>query len=307
MIYQRRHLPDMRLLLTFECAARHGNFTRAGEELALTQSAVSRQIRELEEQIGKPLFERVRGRVIATQTGRAFLSEVENLLSMADSTMRHVTAGAQGEQVLAVNTPPTFASRWLVPRLSSYLLREPGTRFDISTRRGVFDFTNSQCNLAIHFGQPNWPGAVCTYLCSEIVVPVAGGLLREVPVRDPQDLLDAPKIHQSERPLLWADWFKRCELDLLRPNDGHWFEQFTLTIEAVKSGMGFGLLPRYMIETELENGELVIPLDISLSTDNAYYIATPEGGGEAVRSFCDWLIGSVSFRPLAQPRLSAAD
>ncbi|MBN9886927.1 LysR family transcriptional regulator [Salipiger abyssi] len=299
MILQRRYLPDLRMLLTFESAARHGNFTRAGEELALTQSAVSRQIRDLEAQIGKPLFERVRGRVIMTEAGRAFLAEVETLLELANVTMRHVTAGAQGERILAVNAPPTFASRWLVPRLPGFLKQHPDTRFDISTRRDVFDFSTSQCDLAIHFGQPIWPGAICTYLCSEIVVPVAGGALLNMTVRDAQDLAEAPKIHQTERPHLWGDWFKRCDLDLPAPNAGHWFEQFTLTIEAVKSGMGFGLLPRYLIENELAAGELKIPLDIPLSTDNAYYIAAPEGRADAARDFRDWMIGAVSFRPLA--------
>ena len=299
MISQRRYLPDMRMLLTFECAARHGNFTRAGEELALTQSAVSRQIRDLEAQIGKPLFERVRGRVITTQTGRAFLAEVETLLDMANSTMRHVTAGSQGERVLAINAPPTFASRWLVPRLSGYLAHHPHTRFDIGTRRDVFDFATTQCDLAIHFGQPIWPGAVCTYLCSELVVPVAGGALLDTMVRDARDLAEAPKIHQTERPHLWSDWFKRAEVELQAANEGHWFEQFSLTIEAVKSGLGYGLLPRYLIESELARGELKIPLDIPLSTDKAYYIATPEGRADEARDFRDWMIGAVSFRPLA--------
>ncbi|GHG99435.1 LysR family transcriptional regulator [Pseudodonghicola xiamenensis] len=299
MILQRRYLPDMRMLLTFECAARHGNFTRAGEELALTQSAVSRQIRDLEAQIGKQLFERVRGRVITTQAGRAFLSEVESLLDMANSTMRHATAGGQEQRVLAVNAPPTFAARWLVPRLPDFLRTKPDTRFDITTRRDIFDFATTQCDLAIHFGQPIWPGAICTYLCSELVVPVAGGALLNTDIRDAKDLADAPKIHQTERPHLWADWFTRCELELSAPNEGHWFEQFSLTIEAVKSGMGFGLLPRYLIESELAKGELQIPLDLPLSTDKAYYIATPEGRGDAARDFRDWMIGAVSFRPLA--------
>ena len=128
MTLQRRYMPDMKTLVTFESAARHGNFTRAGEELSLTQSAVSRQMRDLEEQIGKPLFERVRGRVVTTPAGNAFLKEVNQLLRLAETTMRHVTAGAQGETVVSINALPTFAMRWLLPRIPGFLAQHPGTR-----------------------------------------------------------------------------------------------------------------------------------------------------------------------------------
>lgn len=299
MISRRRHLPDMRMLVTFESAARHGNFTRAGEELSLTQSAVSRQIRDLEAQVGRPLFERVRGRVVTTEAGRAFLGQVRALLDMGDRTMRQAGAGSDGARVLAVDAPPTFAGRWLVPRLPDFLRDRPGTRFDISTRGGIFDFAATRCDLAIHFGRPAWPGATCTYLCSEIVVPVAGGPLLDHAIRDARDLLDAPKVHQAERPHLWRDWFAREGLAPAAPTLGHWFEQFSLTIEAVKGGMGFGLLPRYLIEAELASGELRIPLDRPLATDNAYYLVTPEGRAETVRDVMDWMIGAVAFRPLA--------
>lgn len=299
MTLQRRYLPDMKTLVTFEAAARHGNFTRAGEELSLTQSAVSRQMRDLEDQIGKPLFERVRGRVVTTPAGNAFLKEVVQLLRQAETTMRHVTAGAQGETVLSINALPTFAMRWLLPRIPGFLAQHPGTRFDITTRRDVFDFETTQCDLAIHYGQPIWPGAICTYLCSEVVLPVVGGALRDRRLTGPQDLTEAPKIHLTERPGLWSDWFEEQGMTLNNANEGHWFDQFSLSIEAVKSGLGYALVPGYLIETELRSGEIKVALDIPFSTDNAYYIAVPEGRSEQIRTFRDWLIGAVSFRPMA--------
>lgn len=297
MILQRRHLPDMRVLQTFEQAARHGNFTRAGEDLALTQSAVSRQIRDLEAQVGKPLFERLRGRVVLTRAGAELLPEVQRLLRMAERTMRHATAGAAGESVLSLNALPTFASRWLIPRLPGYLAQAPGLRIDLSTRRGVFDFDDVACDLAIHYGQPNWPGATCSYLCSEIVVPVSGRALP--PVAQAGALVALPKIHLSERPALWSDWFARQGVELENANEGHWVDQIALAIEAVRAGMGYALLPRYLIEQELADGTLRVALDAPVSTDMAYYIAVPEGRAETARAFRDWLIGQVSFRPLA--------
>ncbi|MBT9384378.1 LysR family transcriptional regulator [Pseudooceanicola sp. CBS1P-1] len=298
MTLQRRHLPDMRLLQTFEAAARHGNFTRAGEELALTQSAVSRQVRELEDQIGKPLFERVRARVVLTRAAEALLPEVQRLMRMAETTMRHASAGAQSEGVLAVNAIPTFAERWLMPRLPAFQARDPGLRFDISTRPGVFDFAETQCDIAIHYGQPIWPGAQCTYLCSEIVVPVAGGALRGRAM-DAARLAEAPKLHLSARPTLWPDWFARLGQPLPEGRAGHWVDQFSLAIEAVKGGMGYALLPLYLIEGEIASGALEVVMDVPHSTDMAYYLAIPEGREDKVAGFRDWLISQVSFRPRA--------
>lgn len=297
----RRDLPDMRLLQTFEAAARHGNFTRAAEELSLTQSAVSRQVRELEARIGRPLFERARGRVVATQAGEDFLAEVVQLLRMAEITMRHAAAAADGRRLIALNALPTFAARWLAPRLAAYLAAEPMTRFDLTTRRGLFDLTAAQCDLAIHFGDPIWPGARCVYLCSEIVVPVAGGALRETRVARAEDLLALPRLDLSQRPQLWSDWFARCgaQAPATAPPAVHAFDQFALTIEAAKSGLGHALLPRYLIEAELASGALTVTLDAPHATDKAYYMVIPEGREEKVKPFCDWLIAQVGFRPLA--------
>lgn len=289
----------MRLLQTFECAARHGNFTRAAEDLALTQSAVSRQIREFEAQLDKPLFERLPGRVVMTQAGRDLLPEVRRLLQMAEITMRHANAGAIGDRVLSVNALPTFATRWLMPRLPGYLARAPQTRFDLTTALDVFDLDERQCHLAIHYGQPVWPGGTCTYLCSEIVLPVVGGALRDGATGSLDAVIALPKVHLSERPALWTDWFDRQGLEMPDAREGHWVDQFSLAIEAVRAGLGCALLPAYLIEQELASGDLRVALDCPLSTDNAYYIVTPESGADRVEDLRDWLISQVRFRPLA--------
>ncbi|MFG6511480.1 MULTISPECIES: LysR substrate-binding domain-containing protein [unclassified Sulfitobacter] len=302
----RRDLPDMRLLQTFESAARHGNFTRAGDELALTQSAVSRQVRDLEIQIGHPLFERNRGRVITTPKGEAFLQEVTQLLRMAEVTMRHAKAAEGDHKLLTINTLPTFALRWLAPRLAGYLDKDPNTTFDITTRKGVFDLTSEQCDLSIHFGDPHWPSARCVYLCSEIVVPVAGGALLRHPVTRPEDLVAAPKLVLSERTHLWSEWFDRCGVTTPLKHLAHSFDQFTLTIEAAKSGLGYALLPRYLIEKELAAGDLGVVLDAPHATQKAYYLVIPEGREEKVKLFCDWILEQVKFRPLAKTAQSGS-
>ncbi|TMV66647.1 LysR family transcriptional regulator, partial [Thioclava sp. BHET1] len=213
---------------------------------------------------------------------------------------RHAQAGGTGQRLLAVNALPSFALRWLAPRLPAYLAQNPEIRFDLTTRRGVFDLAQAQCDLAIHFGDPVWPGGQCSYLCSEIVVPVAGGALREMRPHKPADLLGAPKIQLSERPGLWPDWFESCGLEPPIAHAGHWFDQFILTIEAAKAGLGYALLPRYLIEGELASGALQIVLDAPLVTSRAYYLVTPEGREAVVKGFCDWLVGQVELRPLAK-------
>ncbi|MCA0922152.1 LysR substrate-binding domain-containing protein [Pseudooceanicola nanhaiensis] len=303
MTAPRRLVPDLRILQAFEAAARHGSFTRAGEELHLTQSAVSRQIKELEDQTGKVLFDRLRGRVVLSEAGRSLLPQVERLLSLSQATMRHALAGPAGEAVLAVNALPSFASRWLMPRLPGFLAAHPGLRVDLTTKRELFDFSRSGCDLAIHFGQPLWPGGSCTYLCSEIVLPVAGGALRDgPPVARPEDLIGRDLLHLTTRPGLWPDWFAAQGIEGAEALRGHWMDQFSLTIEAALAGMGYALLPQYLIEAELESGALKVMLDQPHATDLAYWIVTPEGHGDAplVAAFRDWLVGEVRFRPLAQ-------
>ncbi|WP_253949196.1 LysR family transcriptional regulator [Mangrovicoccus sp. HB161399] len=297
---ERRNLPDLKLLQTFECAARHRNFTRAGEELALTQSAVSRQIRELEAQLGKPLFERVRGRVLPTPAGEVLRAQAARLLQMAESTMRHAGAEPGAGRMVRLNAPATFATRWLMPRLAGYLAERPGLQVDLTTRGEVFELDGAGCDLAIHFGHPVWPGARCTYLCSEIVVPVAGGTLAEAVLRGPADLAEAPRLHVGERPDLWPDWFARADVEPPRPREGHWFDQFAPAIEAARAGLGHALLPRYLIEEEIAAGALKVVLDMPMATEMAYYIAQPEGRPEAGADLRSWLLTQVQFRPLAR-------
>lgn len=300
MILPRRFLPDMKVLQTFEFAARHGNFTHAAGELSLTQSAVSRHIRELEAQTGKQLFERLRGgKVVLTRDGRELLPKVQRLLREADITMRQSAAGGAGRRVLAVNVLPTFAARWLVPRLPDFMAGNTELRVDVTTVRGTFDFQERQIDLAIHYGPPHWPGATCRFLSSEQIVPVAGGALAEAEIAAPAEIAALPRIHLTTRQQLWTDWFQEQGLTCDQADEGNWFDDLSLIIEATKAGMGVALLPLFMIERELAGGELRVVLDRPYVTDTAYYIVTPEGTTSDVADFIDWLIAQAEQQPRA--------
>ncbi|MCK3778364.1 LysR family transcriptional regulator [Ensifer sesbaniae] len=296
MKLSRRLVPDVTTLQAFECAARHGSFTQAAAELNLTQSAVSRQIKDLENQLGVLLFERVRQRVILSDAGQKFLPEVRRLLNQTEELMVRAMASARADSTLSIASLPTFGSRWLVPRLPDFLKRHPDTVLNIASRSAPFDFDEQNFDLAIHYGQPVWARATCSYLCSEIIVPAASpALLANHPVKTPEDLVAGPLLHLATRPKLWAQWFEANDMDGRGAYRGNRFDQFSMVIEAATAGLGFALLPRYLIEQEIAAGTLSIVLDRPMKTENSYYLAVPEGKLENPISlaFREWITEQV--------------
>ncbi|MBA8877375.1 LysR family transcriptional regulator [Phyllobacterium myrsinacearum] len=300
MKLSRRLIPDIDILQTFECAARHGSFTQAAKELNLTQSAVSRQMSELESQIGVLLFERVRQRVVLSDAGQKFLPEVRRLLGLTEETMLRAMAASQSASSLSIATLPTFGSRWLMPRLPDFLKRYPDMALSVASRSQPFDFEEEPFDLAIHYGQPVWAHATCTYLCSEMIVPVGSPeLLSANPVATPAELANsAPLLHLSTRPKAWADWFESVQAEVVSPYKGHRFEHFSMVIEAALAGLGFALVPRYLIEHELASGRLRVLFDQPLTTENSYYLVVPDHKKENLmaQSFFAWIADQVSGR-----------
>ena len=291
----RSLIPDLAIFQAFACAARHGSFTRAAEELNLTQSAVSRQIRALETQLGVVLFERVRKRVVLSEAGRSLLPQVTRLLDQTEEIMRRALAASDGKSLLTIATLPSFGSRWLMRRLPGFLKLHPGISFNIACHRGPFDLSRGDFDVAIHYGQPVWPHASCSYLCDEIITPVASPAFaaREV---TPDEIAHGPLLHLSTRPKLWSQWFEAQGLAEVNAFQGHHFDQFNMVIEAALAGAGFALLPRYLIEEEMAAGRLVEACPRPLSTESSYYIVLPEGKREtpAVQTFKGWLLTQVS-------------
>ncbi|WP_018855497.1 LysR family transcriptional regulator [Rhizobium sp. 42MFCr.1] len=299
MTLPRKLTPDLTTLQSFESAARHGNFTRAALELHLTQSAISRQIKDLETQLGVLLFERVRQRAILSEAGRRLLPEARRLLHQTEEMMIRAASGADATATLSIATLPTFGSRWLTPRLPNFLAAHPGSLVDIASRTEPFDFEQENVDLAIHYGQPIWAGATCTFLCDEKIVPVASPtLLQADPVATPADLMRRPLLHLATRPRLWRQWFEFCDVDADPSYRGNRFDQFSMIIEAATMAMGFALLPLYLIEQELSAGKLQIVFDRPMATENSYYVVMPDGKREHALgvAFTTWLLSQVSTR-----------
>jgi LysR family glycine cleavage system transcriptional activator len=285
-------LPSIGALVAFESAARHLSFSRAAAELHLTQGAVSRQIRELETRLGLALFERINQRVFLTDAGDSYRLEVARILAGLATATERTMASAGGAEVLNLAVLPTFAARWLVPRLPKFLADHPQATVNFVVRNEPFSFTDTPLDAAIHFGEPTWPGAVCDFLCIEEVYPVAAPILRDrFGLQDAAAIARAPLLHQSSRPTAWADWLTTEGLSTVGAYRGSRFDQFSMIAEAAVVGLGVALMPRFMIETELESGRLALLTERPIDAGKAYWFVYPEAKvrSRLVRSFGDWL------------------
>lgn len=291
----RRFLPSTSMLLAFDMAARTGSFTAAARELRLTQGAVSKQILALEELLGVELFERAHHAVTLTDAGRTYAKEIRSALDqILAATMRvlaHPTGGTLNLAVL-----PSFGTRWLMPRLPGFLEENPGITINFVTKLNPFDFRNEPLDAAIHFGTPGWPDAECTYLMGEEVIPVCSPQFADrYRLDDPADLARVPLLHLASRPGSWSDWFEAQGVQG-EDAEGMYFEQFLTVAQAAAAGLGAALLPRFLVEKELERGELVQVFDRPLRREQGYYLVTPHENGEfaPVIAFRDWLLRAVA-------------
>lgn len=289
----RLSVPSLSALAAFEAAARHGSFTRAAEELNLTQGAVSRQVALLEQALGVSLFERVRKRVSLTPAGSAYAADVrDGLARLAAATVSAMAfRGASGVLNLAIL--PTFGTRWLIPRLPRFLDAHPGITINFATRLVPFDFGRDAVDAAIHFGDPVWPGAVLHRLMGEEIVPVAApSLIARTRLAEPADMLRVPLLQQSTRPRAWANWLEQQGLAPERAMMGPRFEQFAMVSQAAVAGLGLAIVPRFLIEEELRSGVLVVPFDRPVRGTEGYYLVYPEAraGLPAIIAFRDWLL-----------------
>ncbi|MBP2233213.1 DNA-binding transcriptional LysR family regulator [Azospirillum agricola] len=294
MDLQRRLLPSMSALTAFEAAARTGSFTAAAGELSLTQGAVSRQIKALEDQIGTPLFTRKGQRVTLTPTGALYAEPIRDALrQIAAATVRTIAAPKGGELHLAIL--PTFGTRWLVPRLPAFQEAHPHVTIHFTTKLAPFDFRTHDLDAAIHYGLGDWPDAVCDPLMDETMLPVcAPSFLKAHPIAEPADLLALPLLHTSTRPDSWADWFA-AQGAPPHTGAGMFFEQFATTAQAAEAGLGVALLPTLLVRGELADGALVPAIDRPHRSARAYYLVHPRGKANhpPLAAFRRWLLDTA--------------
>ncbi len=277
----------------FEAAARHLSFTRAADELSLTQSAVSKQVAQLESFLNRKLFRRVRRSLCLTPEGTIYIGEVRKILIQLEMSSQYIMSYNNHLDVLKIATLPTFGTRWLAPRLTDFLDRHPHINLNCCEKVETFDLDKEGIDIAFFYGHGSWPGLECHRLFDEEVVPACSPTLLDSQALDsPMALTRYRLMHLSTRPRAWHDWFASQSLTTEYSYQGNHFETFHMLIRATMAGTGIALLPRLLIEDELARGELVIPWPHSLHSTSGYYLAYPERLGEVekVRLFADYLL-----------------
>lgn len=289
MIAPRRFLPSVSSLLALEAVDRLGTATAAADELALTHSAISRQLKALQEQIGVVLLRREGKGLALTPAGADYAASIRDYLQdLARASLKIRAAGERSSLNLAVL--PAFGTHWLLPRLRRFALENPDITVNLSTRLSPFDFTRDPFDAAIHFGGPDWAGASHLELARESVIPAcAAALMPKGPVAV-ADLLSLPLLHLESRPGAWEDWFTRagCPAGDLR---GMLFDQFSQMAEAAALGFGVALLPRFLAEAEFASGRLLPLIGRYTEVDGAYHIVWPQlrSPSRALQKLLGWL------------------
>ncbi|MES2999801.1 MAG: LysR family transcriptional regulator [Pseudomonadota bacterium] len=292
----RRFIPSTGLLCAFEASARLQSFTDAAGELHLTQSAVSRQIRALEEMLGSPLFTRERQTVRLTTEGEAYAQEIRQALDrISQATLAFRANPASGTLNLAVL--PTFGTRWLAPRLARFFADHPGMTVNLTTRLEPFDFRAEGLDAAVHFGAPDWPDAqVCPLMAESVVPACTPAFRRRHGLANPPDLLKVPLLHLSTRPRAWQEWF---EAKGVRAHDvpGMLVDQFAMLAQAAIAELGVALLPTFLAEPEFASRALVqaIPRGHVMSASRYYLVwPTRRANYPPLATFRDWLQKEVA-------------
>ncbi len=281
----RRKIPSSAALLAFEAAARHGNFARAAAELALTEGAISRQIARLEALLDSKLFDRTGSRVRLNPAGARYARQVREILARLERDTHDVSGMPVDGRSLEIAVLPTFASRWLIPRLGRFAAQHPHIVVNIAARSDPFILPGSGFDAAIHFEHPAWTGMEVTFLFAEYLLPVCHAAL--LTDDDLPGLLNRlTRIHRRQNPDAWLHYARECGLALDNPAQGPRYDLHEMAIAAVLSQQGVALVPKMYVESELSAGTLVAPWPGSPTLAKRFCLIKPGGGEGSQRCRC---------------------
>jgi DNA-binding transcriptional LysR family regulator len=291
---QRRFLPSLSLLSAFEAVLRTGSTAAAARELDLTQSTVSRLVQTLETQLGRPLFERHRQRLVPTDAATAYGKDISRALNLIQRSSMEFTANPGGG-TLSLAILPAFGTRWLAPRLGDFLNEYPGITVNLATRLRRFNFAAESFDAAIHYGIDDWRDAGHMKLFDErLTACIAPSLLDSYPVASPTDVLRWPLLQLETRPSAWRMWFEAQGADVPFTT-GMLFDQFATMTQAAISGLGVALLPDYLAEMEFREKRLTPLLQMSVR-GGSYWLVWPQDRAHypPLQAFRKWLEQMVS-------------
>ncbi len=298
----RRKIPSTAALISFEAAARHESFTRAAEELSLTQGAICRQIANLEEFLSVQLFRRSRRGVRLTEAGLSYSRRVATQLDAVERDTLSVM-GQQGTNVIELAVVPTFGTQWLLPRLKDFQLKHPEVTVNLTNRTRPFLFADTQFDAAIYFGDADWSGTESHRLMGENPMPVCSpALLGSRKQLTAAAIAELPLLQQTTRPYAWRQWFNSQQLNIPRDMTGPRYELFSMLAQAAMHDMGVALIPPFLIQRELAEKRLVVANPQALSSIKAYYLMIPERKVESasLKAFRDWLVNQAQSYSLEE-------
>lgn len=289
-------LPPLNALRAFEASARQLSFTRAAEELFVTQAAISHQIKSLEEHLGIKLFMRKNRALLLTEEGQAYFLDIKDIFTaLHEATEKLLARGAKG--AITVSLQPSFAIQWLVPRLNAFNLLHP----DIDVRIKAVDQPDNSLtedvDVAIYHGRGNWPDIHADKLHTEYLIPVCSPLLQndKKPLITVNDLAQHTLLHDTSR-REWKRWFKQVGVKGVNVNHGPIFSHSTMVLQAAVHGQGVALANSVLAKPEIESGRLICPFNDVLVSKNSFYIVCREQQMDIgkIEAFRTWVLDTVS-------------
>jgi LysR family glycine cleavage system transcriptional activator len=291
------HLPPLKGIVAFEVVARLGSISKAAEELSLTASAVSHQIAGIESYVGRRLFERTSRGLMLTPVGERYQQDLAGALALMASAAQNARS-AEGIEILRVHVSPSFASLWLMPRLSDFMHRHPDIRIQLSAAHTHSDFSRGEVDLDIRYGAAFWRDLHVETIFTEDVLPMMHPALRErFDVRSPEDLLSLPLIFSEINLVQWPRWFAANGVPLGPTSYPLKFDRAYLVIDAALQGMGIALDSSRLAERFLRSGELVpVFADRKAMQVHAHHLVYPSlhGRWNKVMRFVEWLRESAA-------------
>ncbi|WP_097458679.1 transcriptional regulator GcvA [Mangrovitalea sediminis] len=305
-----RRLPPLNTLRAFEASARNSSFVAASEELFVTASAISHQIKTLEEYLGVSLFSRHKRKVELTPAGEQYLTSIRHALDEIEMATQRL-ASSHEANLVRISVAPNFLTRWLMPRMSHFQALYPDIELQINASMGLVDFSRGTTDMAVYFGNGEWDDIEVHFLRKVMLVPVCSPRLLDGkrPLDSPEDLRRHTLIYVSKRQWEWENWLHLAGVDLINPKRNLQMSSGQLATAAAQEGLGIALADSTLTSREIKSGQLVVPFDIQLDTHKAYYLvyqkSRPLTAG--MKAFKEWLMdemqrgdGEISEEPASQ-------
>ena len=286
------HIPPMQALRAFEAAARRQSLSRAAEALSLTHGAISHQIKALEAALNVRLIERAGRGIRLTEEGERLAARLRGALAEIEDALREASQRSNPRQ-LRVSVTPSFAARWLLPRLGRFIAQHKDIDVDVRSNMALIDFRRDDADVAIRHGLGNWPDVKAELLMSDTFFPVCSPRLAAQPTR-PQDLARFTLLRSDDES--WKPWFDAVGLDWPEPSRGPIFNDSSLMLQAAAEGQGIALARSTLVGNDLRNGLLVRLFDIDVPGPRKFYLVYPPrlAASPKLALFRAWLLAEIA-------------